>query len=102
MNKFIEINEIGRYSTREKDKKGNTVYHTVIEGKILINTEQIRCVSISGFDWEDVDNHIIKEGSQRYCVYFDQDRSVYTDRESYDKIKKFVLPIDKDNNNELD
>lgn len=96
MNKFIEINEVGRYSTKEKDKKGNTIYQTVIEGKVLINTEHIRCVSISGFDWEDDDNHIIKEGSQRYCVYFDKERSVYTDIESYNKIKDYVLNANKD------
>ena len=94
---FIEINEVGRYPTKNTDKNGNTIYNTIIEGKVLINIDLIRCVSLSGFDWEyPPENHVIQEGSQRYCVYFDKDRYVYTDIESYNKIKQLVL--NNDNN----
>ena len=88
---FIEINEIGRYSTTRKDESGDTIYDTVIEGKILINTDEIRCISITAFKWADPERHIVEEGSQRYCVYFDKERYVNTDIESYNKIKKLVI-----------
>ena len=81
---FIEINEVGRYTVNDK-----TI--TVIQGKILINTDQIRCVSIYNFDWKDKEKHIVDYDSIRYCVYFDKDRYVYTDIESYDKIKNLVI-----------
>lgn len=92
MSKFVEVNEIGRYPTKKTDVNGNTIYENIIEGKILVNTNMIRCISINGFDWEyPPENHVIKEGSQRYCVYFDKDRYVYIDHESYDKIKECVI-----------
>lgn len=89
---FIEINEIGRYNPdNKKNENGDWLYIDVIEGKILINTDEIRCVSIDGFEWEDRKRCIVKEGSQRYTVYFDKDRYVRTDIESYEKIKNLVI-----------
>ena len=87
---FIEINEVGRYRINFAFSS-DYEYITVLEGKVLINTNEIRCVSIAGFDWEDENKKIIKEGSQRYCVYFDKDRSINTDLESYNKIKDAVI-----------
>lgn len=81
---FIEINEIGRYTVNDK-----TI--TVIQGKILINTDQIRCVSVYNFEWKDKEKYIVDYDSIRYCVYFDKDRYVYTDIESYEKIKNLVI-----------
>ncbi len=81
---FIEINEVGRYTVNDK-----TI--TVIQGKILINTDQIRCVSVYNFEWKDKNNYIVDYDSIRYCVYFDKDRYVYTDIESYEKIKNLVI-----------
>lgn len=81
---FVEVNEIGRYTINGKNV-------SVIEGKILINTEQIRCISISGFDWLDKDKLLVNYDTIRYCIYFDKDRYVYTDIESYNKIKECVI-----------
>lgn len=88
---FIEVNEVGRYTTNEKNSNGDYIYKQVIEGKILVNTDTIRCVSISGFEWKDKDNFIVDEDKIRYCIYFDKDRSVYIDIESYEKIKNLVI-----------
>ena len=89
---FIEINEIGRYcNNNEKKENGNWMYIPVIIGKIIINTDEIRCISVDGFEWEDYSKYLVKEGSQRYCVYFDKDRCVHTDIESYNKIKKYLI-----------
>lgn len=88
---FVEVNEVGRYTTKETNSKGEYIYKQVIEGKILVNIDTIRCISISGFDWKDKDNLIVNEDSIRYCIYFDKDRSVYIDNESYEKIKNLVI-----------
>ena len=89
---FIEINEIGRYSNNnEKGDDGNWLYQSVPIGKILINTDEIRCISITRFNWLDSSKYIVKDGSQQYCIYFDKDRYVNTDIESYNKIKKYVI-----------
>ena len=89
---FIEINEISRYcNNNETDNGGNWKYKQVIIGKIIINTDEIRCISIDGFEWEDKEKYIVKEGSQRYCIYFDKNRSVNIDIESYNKIKKYLI-----------
>ena len=89
---FIEINEISRYcNNNEKDEKGSWKYTSVIIGKIIINTDEIRCISVDGFEWENKEKYIVKEGSQRYTVYFDKDRYVKTDIESYNKIKKYLI-----------
>ena len=87
---FVEINEVGRYSNT-KNSKGEYIFKQVIEGKILINTDQIRCISVYDFNWKDKENYIVDYDSIRYCVYFDKDRYVYTDIESYEKIKKLVI-----------
>ena len=89
---FIEINQISRYcNNNEQDDKGNWKYKAVVIGKILINTDEIRCISVDGFEWEDREKYIVKENSQRYCVYFDKDRYINTDLQSYNKIMKYVL-----------
>ena len=62
-----------------------------IKGKILINTDQIRCISVYDFNWKDKENYIVDYDSIKYCVYFDKDRYVYTDIESYEKIKKLII-----------
>ena len=100
MSKFVEINEVGHYYTGSDDSQGNSIYDEVIKGKILVNIDHIRCISIYGFSWKDKSKHIVKEGSQIYCIYFDEDRSVCTDKESYDKIKKYVLSLNNDIINE--
>ena len=93
---FIEVNEVERYCfNNEKDKNGDYKYISVIIGKILVNTEHIRNVSISRFDWENKEKYIVKEGSQQYVVNFDRDRYIYTDLEGYNKIRNLV--VDKEN-----
>lgn len=93
---FIEVNEIGRYClNNEKDENGHWIYKPVVLGRVLINTEHIRNVSIAGFDWENEKEYKVKENSQRYIVNFDKDRYVYIDIESYNKIRNLV--IDKEN-----
>jgi len=95
---FVEVNEVGQYATKEMNSKGEYIYKQVIEGKILVNTDTIRCISVSGFEWKDRDNLIVDKDSIRYCIYFDRDRSVCIDIESYNKIKKYILGS---NNNEV-
>ncbi len=93
---FVEINETSRYClNNEKDENDNWKYKEVVLGKVLINTEHIRNVSIAGFDWENEKEYKVKENSQRYIVNFDKDRYVYIDIESYNKIRNLV--IDKEN-----
>ena len=75
----------------KKNSQGEYIFKQVIEGKILINTDQIRCISVYDFNWKDKENYIVDYDSIRYCVYFDKDRYVYTDIESYEKIKKLVI-----------
>lgn len=89
---FIEINETGRYClNNEKDANDNWKYKEVVLGKVLVNTEHIRNVSIAGFEWENTKEYKIKENSQRYIINFDKDRHIYTDKEGYEKIKNLVL-----------
>lgn len=95
---FVEVNEVGRYATKEMNDKGEYIYKQIIEGKILVNTDTIRCISISGFEWKDRDNLIVNKDRIRYTIYFDRDRSVDIDIESYNKIKKYIL---SSNNNEI-
>ena len=94
---FIEINEIGTYQTNEQDNNWEFITKTIIKGKVIINTDLIRCISICSFEWENADEYIIKEGSQLYCTYFDKDRYITTDIESYNNIKKLII-----NNNSID
>ena len=94
---FIEINEIGTYQTNEQNNNWEYITKTIIKGKVIINTDLIRCISICSFEWENADECIIKEGSQLYCIYFDKDRYITTDIESYNKIKKLII-----NNNSID
>ena len=93
---FVEINEVERWRfNNETNKNGDNVYKQVIIGRILVNTDHIRNVSISNFEWENKEKYLIKEGSQQYVVHFDKDRYVYTDLEGYNKIKNLV--VDKEN-----
>lgn len=94
---FIEINEIDTYSTNERDDNWDFITKTIIKGKVIINTDLIRYIGIYSFKWEDADKYIIKEGSQLYSIYFDKDRYLYTDIESYNKIKKSII-----NDNSID
>lgn len=96
MNNFVEINEVGSYDTGGYDSEGYAIWKHYIKGSILINTEHIRCVSISGYKFKDKANHIVDEDSLTYTVYFDKDRYVTIDIESYNKIKDTVLKKDKD------
>ncbi len=48
---FVEINETSRYClNNEKDENDNWKYKEVVLGKVLINTEHIRNVSIAGYE----------------------------------------------------
>ena len=96
MSNFVEINEVGSYDTGQHDSEGYAIWKKYIKGKILINTEHIRCVSISGCKFKDKANHIVDENSLSYTVYFDKDRYVTIDIESYNKIRDIVLKQDND------
>ena len=87
---FVEINEVGRYSNKT-NSEGEYIFKQFIKGKIIINTDQIRCISVYDFNWKDKENYIVDYDSIKYCVYFDKDRYVYTDIESYEKIKKLII-----------
>lgn len=88
---FIEVNEIGRYNfNNEKNNNGECEYQDIIIGKSFINIDHIRAISITRFKWKDKKNYIVEEGSQGYCIYFDKDRYLYTDIESYNKIKEAI------------
>ena len=81
---FIEINQLNSYWDNKTD---NSIYY--ITGPVLINTEQIRCVSITNWREEEKGKSIPE--SLKYRVYFDKDRDITTDIESYNKIKKYVI-----------
>ena len=88
---FIEVNEMASYATDKHDSKGYVISGHYIKGKILINTDFIRSISISSYRLKDEVNHIVDEDSIVYTVYFDKDRSETIDIESYNKIKNYLI-----------
>lgn len=101
MNKFIEINEVSKYNYCPDSLKGTkqetTSYRKIILGKVLINFEQIKCVSVASWNWKDTDHIVVDEKTITYSIKFENGVEIYTDVESYNKIKNLVIDNSKNN-----
>lgn len=101
MSKLIEINEVSKYNYCPDSLKGtkqeSTSYRRIILGKVLINIEQIKCTSIVSWIWKDTDHIVVDEKSITYSIKFDTGIEIYTDVESYNKIKDLAVDNSKNN-----
>lgn len=101
MNKFIEINEVSKYNYCPASLKGTKQetgsYRRIILGKVLINVKQIKCASIASWTWKDTDHIVVDEKSITYSIKFENGVEIYTDVESYNKIKDLAIDNSKNN-----
>ena len=88
---FIEINSYSG-NTYYSDNMSPYDSKRVYLGKCIINTELIKYIHVTHWKWKDIKTSLdINEETKVYSVEYGKDDCIYTDKESYDLIKKAII-----------